>query len=104
MINIVALLISGALHGRDTRELLERCHPLGTFEIIPVLWVATSVEELYNSVLVETPSEPYFKTSYPVQIQRSSTSRLSAIPHFWGISGMTLRVRGGEHPACSRSM
>jgi len=65
MINNVALLISGTLHGQDTRELLERCHPLGTFEIIPVLWIATSVEELYSSVLVETPSEPYFKNILP---------------------------------------
>ncbi|TGZ81910.1 ATPase, V0 complex, subunit D [Ascodesmis nigricans] len=61
MIDNVALLITGTLHERDTRELLERCHPLGTFETMPVLCVATNVEELYNSVLVETPLAPYFK-------------------------------------------
>ncbi|KAI1911618.1 H(+)-transporting V0 sector ATPase subunit d [Ophidiomyces ophidiicola] len=63
MIDNVALLITGTLHERDTRELLERCHPLGWFETMPVLCVATNMEELYNSVLVETPLAPYFKGS-----------------------------------------
>jgi V-type H+-transporting ATPase subunit d len=30
---------------------------------MPVLCVATNIEELYNSVLVETPLAPYFKSS-----------------------------------------
>ncbi|KAI5859184.1 V0 complex, c/d subunit of ATPase [Tricharina praecox] len=63
MIDNVALLITGTLHERDTRELLERCHPLGTFETMPVLCVATNIEELYNSVLIETPLAPYFKSN-----------------------------------------
>ncbi|KAF2864316.1 vacuolar ATP synthase subunit D1 [Piedraia hortae CBS 480.64] len=67
MIDNVALLITGTLHERDTRELLERCHPLGWFETMPVLCVATNIEELYNSVLVETPLAPYFKGSLSSQ-------------------------------------
>ncbi|PKS12178.1 hypothetical protein jhhlp_001476 [Lomentospora prolificans] len=63
MIDNVALLITGTLHERDTSELLDRCHPLGWFETLPVLCVATNIEELYNSVLVETPLAPYFKGS-----------------------------------------
>lgn len=63
MIDNVALMITGTLHERDTRELLERCHPLGWFETMPVLCVATNIEELYNSVLIETPLAPYFKGS-----------------------------------------
>ena len=55
MIDNVVLLITGTLHERDTHELLERCHPLGVFDTLPALCVATSVEELYQSVLVETP-------------------------------------------------
>jgi V-type H+-transporting ATPase subunit d len=61
MIDNVALLITGTLHERDTKELLDRCHPLGWFETLPVLCAATTVEELYNSVLIESPLEPYFK-------------------------------------------
>jgi V-type H+-transporting ATPase subunit d len=63
MIDNVALLITGTLHERDTKELLDRCHPLGWFETLPVLCVATNIEELYNSVLIETPLAPYFKGS-----------------------------------------
>jgi V-type H+-transporting ATPase subunit d len=55
MIDNVVLLITGTLHERDTHELLERCHPLGAFDTMPALCVATNVEELYQSVLVETP-------------------------------------------------
>ncbi|PKI84413.1 Vma6p [Malassezia vespertilionis] len=61
MIDNVILLITGTLHGRDTHELLERCHPLGWFETLPALSVATNVEELYRSVLVETPLSVYFR-------------------------------------------
>jgi hypothetical protein len=55
MIDNVVLLITGTLHERDTHELLDRCHPLGVFDTMPALCVATNVEELYHSVLVETP-------------------------------------------------
>lgn len=55
MIDNVILLITGTLHERDTKELLERCHPLGMFDSIGALSVATSVQELYNTVLVDSP-------------------------------------------------
>ncbi|KAK7056772.1 H(+)-transporting V0 sector ATPase subunit d [Paramarasmius palmivorus] len=61
MIDNVILLITGTLHERDTHELIERCHPLGVFESMPALCVASNVEELYQSVLVETPLAPYFR-------------------------------------------
>lgn len=61
MIDNVVLLITGVLHERDTQELLERCHPLGTFDAMPALCVATNVDELFSSVLVETPLAPYFR-------------------------------------------
>ena len=58
MIDNVILLTLGTLHERDTHELLERCHPLGVFDTMPALCVATNVEELYHSVIVETPLGP----------------------------------------------
>ncbi|KAF5315010.1 hypothetical protein D9619_007101 [Psilocybe cf. subviscida] len=61
MIDNVVLLITGTLHERDTHELIDRCHPLGVFDTMPALCVATNVEELYQSVLVETPLAPYFR-------------------------------------------
>ncbi|CAE7209114.1 unnamed protein product [Rhizoctonia solani] len=61
MIDNVVLLITGTLHERNTNELLQRCHPLGVFDTMPALCVATTVEELYQTVLVETPLAPYFR-------------------------------------------
>ncbi|ORY44334.1 ATPase, V0 complex, subunit D [Rhizoclosmatium globosum] len=61
MIDNVILLITGTLHERDTHELLERCHPLGMFDTIAALCVATNVAELFNTVMVETPLAPYFE-------------------------------------------
>lgn len=61
MIDNLILLITGTLHERDTHELLERCHPLGHFESMPALCVATTIDELYASVVVETPLAPYFR-------------------------------------------
>ncbi|KAL2916085.1 H(+)-transporting V0 sector ATPase subunit d [Polyrhizophydium stewartii] len=61
MIDNVILLITGTLHERDTLELLDRCHPLGMFDSIGALCVATSVAELYNTVLVDSPIAPYFE-------------------------------------------
>lgn len=55
MIDNVILLITGTLHGRDTRELLERCHPLGMFDTLPALCVATNVADLYHTVIIDTP-------------------------------------------------
>ncbi|AOW07262.1 V0 complex, c/d subunit of ATPase [Yarrowia lipolytica] len=64
MIDNVALLINGALHERDNTEMLERCHPLGWFDTLPTLSVATDVESLYDTVLVDTPLAPYFKDCF----------------------------------------
>ncbi|KAH9933106.1 ATPase V0 complex subunit D [Epithele typhae] len=63
MIDNVILIITGTLHGRNTNELLQRCHPLGVFDTMPALCVATNVEELYHTVLVETPLATYFRDS-----------------------------------------
>jgi len=61
MIDNIVLLITGTLHERDTTELLEKCHPLGNFDAMATLSVATSVSDLYNSVLVDTPLAPYIQ-------------------------------------------
>lgn len=64
MIDNVALLITGTVHERDKSEILERCHPLGWFDTLPALSVATDVESLYDTVLVDTPLAPYFKDCF----------------------------------------
>jgi V-type H+-transporting ATPase subunit d len=61
MIDNVALLITGTLHERDTRELLERCHPLGWFETMPVLCVATNIDELNIEIIRNTLYKNYLE-------------------------------------------
>ncbi|KAI9592360.1 V0 complex, c/d subunit of ATPase [Syncephalis fuscata] len=61
MIDNVILLITGTLHDRDTHELLDRCHPLGIFDAMPALCAASTVSDIYHTVLVETPLAPYFQ-------------------------------------------
>lgn len=61
MIDNVALMITGTIHDRDKAEILDRCHPLGWFDTLPTLSVATDIDSLYQTVLVDTPLAPYFK-------------------------------------------
>jgi len=61
MIDNIVLLITGTLHERDISELIEKCHPLGLFDSMASLSVASNVSELYNSVLVDTPLAPYIQ-------------------------------------------
>lgn len=60
MIDNIVFLITGTLHGKDADVLLEKCHPLGLFEGMRALTVATTPSELYDFVLVETPLADYF--------------------------------------------
>eukprot|EP00210_Caulerpa_lentillifera_P002240 g2152.t1 len=60
MIDNVVLIVTGTMHNRDHVELLEKCHPLGMFDSIATLAVATNMRELYRLVLVDTPLAPYF--------------------------------------------
>jgi len=61
MIDNVVLLITGTLHERDVQELIEKCHPLGRFDSMATLSVASSINDLYNTVLVDTPLAPYIQ-------------------------------------------
>lgn len=61
MIDNVSLMITGTLHERDRSEILSKCHPLGYFDTLPTLSIATDIESLYNTVLIDTPLAPFFK-------------------------------------------
>lgn len=61
MIDNVSLMITGTLHDRDCSEILPKCHPLGWFDTLPTLSIATDIESLYSTVLIDTPLAPFFK-------------------------------------------
>ncbi|CAK5031650.1 unnamed protein product [Meloidogyne enterolobii] len=60
MIDNIILLITGTLHQRPINELISKCHPLGSFEQMEAIHIASNSAELYNAVLVDTPLAPYF--------------------------------------------
>ncbi|EGW30683.1 vacuolar ATP synthase subunit D [Spathaspora passalidarum NRRL Y-27907] len=61
MIDNVILMITGTLHERDKSEILRKCNPLGWFDTLPTLSIATDIESLYSTVLIDTPLAPFFK-------------------------------------------
>jgi len=60
MIDNIILLITGTLHQRPLAELIPKCHPLGSFDQMEAIHVASTPSDLYNAVLVDTPLAPYF--------------------------------------------
>lgn len=55
MIDNIILLITGTLHQRQITELRSKCHPLGSFEEMESVNIASTPAELYEAVLVDTP-------------------------------------------------
>jgi len=55
MIDNIILLLTGTLHNRAIAELMPKCHPLGSFAQMEAVTIATTVDELYSAVLVDTP-------------------------------------------------
>lgn len=61
MIDNIILLITGTLRQRQIAELRKKCHPLGSFEEMESINIASTPAELYSAVLVDTPLGPYLK-------------------------------------------
>ena len=55
MIDNIILLITGTLHQRQIAELRTKCHPLGSFEEMESINIASTPADLYSAVLVDTP-------------------------------------------------
>jgi len=55
MIDNIILLITGTLHQRQLSELLTKCHPLGRFDQMETVTIATTTADLYNAILVDSP-------------------------------------------------
>ncbi|KAH7982384.1 hypothetical protein HPB52_004298 [Rhipicephalus sanguineus] len=59
MIDNIILLITGTLHQRPIGELIPKCHPLGSFDQMEAIHIASTPAELYNAVIVDTPLDDY---------------------------------------------
>ncbi|XP_037658271.1 V-type proton ATPase subunit d 2 isoform X2 [Choloepus didactylus] len=61
MIDNVILLMNGALQKKSVKEILVKCHPLGSFTEMEAVNIAETPSDLFNAVLVETPLAPFFQ-------------------------------------------
>jgi V-type H+-transporting ATPase subunit d len=64
MIDNIVMIISGTISNKSPKELLSRVDPLGWFEelrTIPSMDFTQGYEDLYRTILIDTPIAPYFK-------------------------------------------
>lgn len=64
MIDNVVNLLQGALNNKPVTELLAKADPLGYFEemkTIPSLDLTQGYDDLYHTILIDTPVGPYFE-------------------------------------------
>lgn len=61
MIDNIILLITGTLHQRPLSELVTKCHPLGIFDQMETVTIASTPADLYKSILVDTPLASFFQ-------------------------------------------
>ena len=76
------------------QELLDKCHPLGMFDSIATLAVASNMRELYRLVLVDTPLAPYFSENITHEVcagGRTGLGRCMACARGGGGEGAFLR-------------
>ena len=79
MIDNIVLLITGTLHQRPISELVGKCHPLGSFEQMEAIHIASNPAELYNAVLVDTPLAPFFESCINEQVDSCSYDVLKSL-------------------------
>lgn len=64
MIDNVALLVSGLNNKRPIKKLLKLCHPLGYFDQLEAIEVASNTNELFDAVLIDTPLSKFISSSF----------------------------------------
>jgi len=116
MIENVMLLLKGTLSGRDINELIAQCHPLGMFKESTMRSIPTfestprGYQDLYQTVLVDTPVGPYFSLFLAETAMRGEVSNVleeveieiikSSLIKYWIEDfGMFVDSLGGETAA-----
>ncbi|XP_043652830.1 probable V-type proton ATPase subunit d 2 [Drosophila teissieri] len=70
MIDNVALLVAGLNNRRSMKRLLRMCHPLGEFDQLGAIEVATNSAELFDAVLIDTPIARFVPPDLPMESLR----------------------------------
>jgi len=72
------------------QELIEKCHPLGMFDSIVTLPVATNIPDLYKLVLVDTPLASYFDDCMTINLDELNIELLRNTVYKVGTSNTKL--------------
>ena len=83
MIANVLKLIAASRHGKSSLEILYRCHPLGMFSGIGALTAASTVDEMFQTVLVDSPIGPLFVNRTHRDFDEASVEYLPERPMAW---------------------
>lgn len=70
--NVVYLVTAMQHESATAEEVIPRCHPLGLFDALPALTVVSSISELYNTALIDTPLAVYFKDCFENSYNKSN--------------------------------
>ncbi|XP_017131072.1 probable V-type proton ATPase subunit d 2 [Drosophila elegans] len=65
MIDNVALLIAGLNNHRPMKRLLKMCHPLGFFDQLAAIEVATNSADLFDAILIDSPIAQFVPNNLP---------------------------------------
>ena len=82
MIDNIVLIISGTISNKSPKELLARVDPLGWFEelrTIPSMDFTQGYDDLYRTILIDTPIAPYFREFLETAGAGSTAQEVSAI-------------------------
>ncbi|KAL9655885.1 hypothetical protein ABK040_014539 [Willaertia magna] len=104
MILNVLKLINAVRNGKGALELMYKCHPLGLFESIGVITAATSIEDMYQLVLIDSPIGRFFTKTETRDFDEYSTDYLRGLlqknyleafyDFVQGLGGVTAEVMG----------
>jgi V-type H+-transporting ATPase subunit d len=69
-------IISGVKNGKESLEMLYKCHPLGMFETIGAIYYCKDMNDLYNNILIDSPLAQFFTKTDKADFDEYSMGKL----------------------------
>jgi V-type H+-transporting ATPase subunit d len=81
VLKLIAAKRSGRAEAASSLELLSKCHPLGTFQGMASILAATTIEEMFELVLIDTPIGGFFLSSQQKDFDELSLEYIRGMLH-----------------------
>eukprot|EP00744_Colponema_vietnamica_P006747 GILI01009777.1.p1 GENE.GILI01009777.1~~GILI01009777.1.p1 ORF type:complete len:351 (+),score=98.98 GILI01009777.1:66-1118(+) len=79
MLNNVLKLIAAKRSGNESLELLRKCHPLGIFPGLNTLTAASGIDDMFETVLIDSPIGRFFVNSQQKDFDELSLEYIRAM-------------------------